>query len=245
MTILDEFSRDPEHVLDRLVDGELSPQQCRELLAALDDEPGGWRRCGLAFLEAQTWRHELSRVAAEPILAQLSAPAPKSRTKRSAFLGGGLLAVAASLAAAFVLGTRFPTTGSLATGGPKTAQESARQIREIPPAEAVLPPSPLAQNDDPKAGPTDSVPWQTVTLTPVGGKGEPIQLRVVDEGQYAARPPATQRSGLFGQLSRSFERDGWQVDRRQGELPIDLSDGRQLVVPIEEVNLKSPPSVQF
>ncbi len=45
MTILDDFRNDECRVLDRLVDGELSQPDRRELLAALDDEPGAWRRC--------------------------------------------------------------------------------------------------------------------------------------------------------------------------------------------------------
>ena len=41
---------------DRLVDGELNDTERHQLLASLDDEPGGWRSCALAFLEAQAWR---------------------------------------------------------------------------------------------------------------------------------------------------------------------------------------------
>ena len=44
---------------DRLVDDELSEEERRELLGRLDDEPSGWRRCALAFLEAQCWRQAL------------------------------------------------------------------------------------------------------------------------------------------------------------------------------------------
>ena len=42
-----------DHRFDLLADGELSEAQRRELLAGLDDEPGGWRQCATAFLEAQ------------------------------------------------------------------------------------------------------------------------------------------------------------------------------------------------
>ena len=48
--------------LDRLVDGELSAQEYRALLAALDEEPDSWRRCAMAFLEAQTLGQELCRL---------------------------------------------------------------------------------------------------------------------------------------------------------------------------------------
>ena len=47
---------------DRLVDGELSEEERRELLAGLDAEPGGWRRCALAFLESQCWKAGARRV---------------------------------------------------------------------------------------------------------------------------------------------------------------------------------------
>ena len=47
---------------DLLVDGELSDIERRQLLAGLDDEPGGWRRCALAFLEDQAWRQSMQDV---------------------------------------------------------------------------------------------------------------------------------------------------------------------------------------
>jgi hypothetical protein len=50
------MSRALQTELDRLVDGDLTPRERRQLLAALADEPGGWQRCALAFLEAQSWR---------------------------------------------------------------------------------------------------------------------------------------------------------------------------------------------
>jgi len=43
---------DDDRRFDLLVDGELSERQRRELLAGLDHEPGGWRRCALAFFRS-------------------------------------------------------------------------------------------------------------------------------------------------------------------------------------------------
>src|SRR5437762_643992 len=42
--------------LDRLIDGEVAEPQRRALLSRLEQSPGGWRRCSLAFLEAQAGR---------------------------------------------------------------------------------------------------------------------------------------------------------------------------------------------
>jgi hypothetical protein len=51
-----------QRLLDLLVDGELPEGQRRGLLSSLDHKPDGWRRCALAFLEAQTWQRELGAV---------------------------------------------------------------------------------------------------------------------------------------------------------------------------------------
>ena len=47
---------------DRLVDGSLSEREYRAMLAALDEQPDGWRRCALAFLEAQAWSGEMQQM---------------------------------------------------------------------------------------------------------------------------------------------------------------------------------------
>ena len=42
-------------LIDRIVDGGLTPAQLRHAVGELDLAPDGWRRCALAFLEAQYW----------------------------------------------------------------------------------------------------------------------------------------------------------------------------------------------
>lgn len=247
MTILNEFQRDAEGVLDRLVDGELGLDERRELLAALDDEPSGWRRCALAFLEAQSWRWQMSRAATEPILAQVAVrPNPHPARRRGYW--AGLLAIAAGLFVAFALGTRFSTNGpateTLAIHEGKAPE--GPETRDIARPDSSAAANELAGADD-EAAESPDVPWQTVTLTPLGddGSGDPFQLRVTKDTS-AEKPPATSaRSALSTLLSGLFEQQGWRVNRQQRYVPIDLSDGRRLVVPIEEVELSSPDGVQF
>src|SRR5688500_12364420 len=57
---------DQTQELDLLADGELGDDRRRELLSRLDEQPDGWRRCAMAFLEAQDWRREMPRAAREP-----------------------------------------------------------------------------------------------------------------------------------------------------------------------------------
>lgn len=100
-------------LIDRLVDGELSGDERRQLLAKLEAEPNGWRRCALAFIEAQTWRSALGGFADDAI-ANENAAAQKnlaanatenvSSVNNSHFNWGTWLAVAASVVVAFGLG---------------------------------------------------------------------------------------------------------------------------------------------
>ena len=88
-------------VIDRLVDGELDETARAAALRALDAEPGGWRRCATAFLEAQAWRQ-----AAESAGPAAAAPPVATRSQGSArrafvrqFIG-----IAAAIAVAFCAG---------------------------------------------------------------------------------------------------------------------------------------------
>ncbi|HVW36719.1 MAG TPA: hypothetical protein VHB99_05420, partial [Pirellulales bacterium] len=63
------MQNDKEHLLDLLVDGELSESQRRELLLWCERDPEGWRRCALAFLEAQSWSQELAGLDPDSLFA--------------------------------------------------------------------------------------------------------------------------------------------------------------------------------
>lgn len=66
---MNSMPNDKEHLLDLLVDGELSESQRRELLLWCERDPEGWRRCALAFLEAQSWSQELAGLDPDSLLA--------------------------------------------------------------------------------------------------------------------------------------------------------------------------------
>src|SRR5262245_23353512 len=93
-----------QRLLDRLVDGELDAAGRRELLKALDDQPGGWRRCALAFLEAQAWRSDLRGAVRGSFSvtapAASAAAGPRSRKVRLRQAG----VIAAALIVAFGAG---------------------------------------------------------------------------------------------------------------------------------------------
>jgi hypothetical protein len=97
-------------MIDRLVDGELSGDERRELLASFDVQPDGWRRCALAFLEAQTWRSQMRQIVAPNAISPVSRDASAATlesSRPSKRYGGAWLAAAAALLVAFGLGRQL------------------------------------------------------------------------------------------------------------------------------------------
>ena len=242
MTIVDAFRRDETRVLDRLVDGELGQAERCELLAALDDEPGAWRRCALAFLEAQAWRHELARVAAEPLLAQLrdGLAVLGGAAARRRWLGSWL-AVAASLVAAFGLGTWFH-----ASNAPREMAQATKEDGSIATSsdDAAEPARAGADKDADKDA--DGLPLEYVTLRPADGdddaSGE-FQLPIINDSE--GEEWAAEQSAAAEQFVEQLSNAGLTVTRQQRLWPVDLSDGRRLIVPVEEFDIRDPDLRQF
>jgi hypothetical protein len=245
MNIVAEFRRDASRVLDRLVDGELGQHERRELLASLDDEPGAWRQCALTFLEAQNWRLQLSRFASEPLVAQVTAtprdavvpPALPAQPSRSGSLGT-ILAIAASLLVAFGIGTRFP---SFADDGTGRSALVAKQNDAGNEQAGGTPAKESSQHDSRPELNETAAPLQTLTLQPTGDDhGEPIELPLIESDADGVIAASAQPSALSGSLISQFEKDGFVVDRQQRLWPVDLPDGRRVLVPVEEVDIRSP-----
>jgi hypothetical protein len=198
-----------DRLIDRLVDGELPEDARRALLARLDAVPDGWRRCALAFLEAQVWRetfapvaagcHELSSV--HPAEA-LSLTESKSETRAPHRFGAGrtAAALAASLLTAFTLGW-------MARGG-RTGAENGAEIHTSPVT--------IAKTESPNA--------------PTLAQADPTETK---DGH---QPPAPML--MPDPIVARLESRGYQVDRRQRLIAVETKDGRRMTMPIEEVRLR-------
>jgi hypothetical protein len=94
-----------DRLIDRLVDAELPDGERRQLLLRLEHTPNGWRRCALAFLEAQSWRASLRSVnALTPYEAPQPAPGRRRVGPRQWTAVARWTVLAAGLAVAFILG---------------------------------------------------------------------------------------------------------------------------------------------
>jgi hypothetical protein len=205
-----------ERNFDRLVDGELTVAARRELLSRLDDMPDGWRRCALAFLEAQAWSHDLPRLAGEaPVPAELG-PASGTRWVWTKTIPTAL-AMAASFLLAFVLG--------LALRSNTTQRNQLAEVALPPPASssAVVP-----QPQSDRAA--------TATTALVSRRSRPevetiwLPASTTDESDpYATLPD---------DLARDLARQGHAIERRQELWPVQLEDGRRAVLPIDRLDVR-------
>jgi len=240
-----DMTADDDRRFDLLVDGELSEPERRELLSGLDDEPGGWRRCALAFLEAQSWRRELealreeaARRPADAVSTDPSGPSIPAQRRHDWWLrtSGTLLAMAASFLAAMALGWWI--------FGPRGAGDLA----PIPPAriaEDIAPPGGAAPEPAvpraPDTSPEDTPgQWRWVTLAPAEGLpegSEPIRLpafeaREFDEGWLRNLP-----GGLPPEVLSALREAGHRVRHHRDLVPFVLEDGRRLLVPVDELDV--------
>lgn len=162
-----EPGADDKQLLDRLIDGELSPEARRDLLLRLEHETGGWRRCALAFLEAQSWGQDFrsllkepagessdgsvpvsaGNTASQPIIAVPASLTSNSTTPRRWLdRAGTLLAIAASFVIAFGLGVaskRLPDAGGdagmIAGHGAGASTTAIASAESVSPAGATSP----------------------------------------------------------------------------------------------------------
>lgn len=196
-------------LLDRLVDGALPGDERRALFGRLELEPDGWRRCAMAFLEAQAW----SEAASGGPVGWVSAARP-TKSRAAARIAGGLrfadptyeessrhparvprlLSIAAGLVVAFGLGWAI-------RGG----QSEPGIVRvERAPIEVVARPSTTKTRDAPRPRP----------------------------------PTANPTPSLSGPIVKQLERQGYQLERRQRLVSMETQDGRRLAVPVDEVRVR-------
>jgi hypothetical protein len=231
----DHVSQSEVAAFDRLVDGELSSDHRRQLLASLDDRPGGWRQCALAFLEAQAWRGDLGAIA----LPAVSPPAsPATAHIEHASKGGSRaaertalrwLAVAACLLVAFGLGSLWHSDQ------PSPAYTSVEQ--------SAAPNLQLATDDRPGQSPTSSTMTPTspdaLTLWVRDNTGAPQRLQVplVDAGALDRRLGVEFRSALPDSLRDRLRENGYDVHSTRRYAPLWLENGGSLVVPVEDTRI--------
>ena len=221
---------------ERLVDGELAPDEYRELVASLDDEPGGWRRCALSFLESQALAHELNgwmreaTVVVNPVRTQDAVVSLASGPWGSFPRRWLHLATAASAAFVLAFGLSILVRGWWPASDvivPPDAQMAGRQQE---PVQATLSEMPVS-SDAPPA--TPAVPRHVRLVV----NSREIHLPVESMQPGAVSMFGQRRSMIPDDVERALERLGHQIQRRHHYIPLESLDGHDLVVPVEDVRI--------
>lgn len=210
-------------LIDRLVDGELSSGERRELLASLETKPGGWRRCALAFVEAQTWGLELRGLMAQTpatsadaavveLAKQSNESNPSARSQLATWF-----AVAASVVVAFGLGRQSGITRH----GEQLAPQLATSTDPKPPAA-----QPAKHGD-------------TVTLVVNDRHGAPqrIEVPLVEGRQLGAGFGEIPHWSGSPELMRRLDEKGLDLAARRRYAPIYFEQQNKIVpmvVPVDD-----------
>jgi hypothetical protein len=238
-----------QQTIDRLVDGELSDADSRQLLAMLDGVEGGWRRLALAYVEAQWLRGDLASLpgTALPVpapalhFAEENTSSVARKPSRAVRLTLMTLAVAASMLVAFVVSLRRnnqdgpatnlspPEVGIPLAGAPGSRsvenQGGVPQHRAEPDGGANAVAAGLNHAVASVAQPRDGMEpqWVVIGSDPVDSQPVAVPPRVID----------------------ALRRSGHRVDQRSGVMPVRLQDGRKVNVPYDQLDVQYGGAASF
>lgn len=227
---------DDQRTFDLLVDGELSPEQVRWLLASMEEQPSGWRRCALAFLEAQSWGRDL-----DVIRAEATASSPTERASNQATFSRRsltILVMAAGLLVAFLLGLGMQSTrqGRQIAQPPKNTpkQNSQNQQENLKPQET------QKLRENPALAKTTVPQTKLKSVDPYQKNHPPgtlVDLPLVHAAQASQEEWFNQRSVVPDHLLWLLRRSGHEVLQQRQWVPLDLQDGRRVIVPVDRVEV--------
>ena len=210
-----------ETMIDRLVDGELTDQEQRELLTACDEQPERWKDMALAYVEAQTWRTELSDLVEEPQapadtirMEDHITPRPQLSSTPRRSTSWRMLQVAAMLFLSLTVGYGI---GTINFDSPE----------KPPGSNVVIQPSAPVNGE------------QLVVWVPDQESGglQPMQVPV-NNVTNLDRAKLDQHKELSRELSDALIDDGHEVTQHRTWHPVQLRDGRGAFIPTDNINVQ-------
>lgn len=235
--------------LDLLVDGELGERERQELLRRMDQDPQAWRRCAIAFLEAQAWSggvrsfltnppevaasemHGAEEIPPPVTPPEISLAPPQTapgRTWLERYFSSPMV-LAASMLLAFALGLYFH--GMLNRPGDRDAGPELDDGKYL----AIEGPG----NRQRGAGsviPASAGGNMSLEMEPPGSD-RPIRVPIeqvtsLDDDWIDQKPDP-----IPSEVVKALERLGQTVKRQRQVIPYQLRDGRQVLVPVDDVQI--------
>jgi hypothetical protein len=227
----DPISSTDSTLIDRLVDGELDPRAQAELLGRLDENPGDWRKLALAFVEGQTLGFELRGIAAERSRPLPQEPRPEQvtfrRRENPSAPWSKLLSLAATMLVAVVIGFGAGRVWHRQSGPSTDPATPAKQSTIASPTPGV--PTRYVSNDE-------NTPRGMVTVQ--AADGSPVELPVYEASYGAEKMLSADGTSVPPEVIRALRSRGHEVKQQRRLWPIDLGDGRQIIVPVDQVDVQ-------
>ena len=219
---------DLEQQIDRLVDGELDNDQQRALLRELDDHPRHWRDAALAFVEAQVWSRELRELVSADASASAETPKPEQKSVGGRYSHWIQLLLATAAGAMLVICIQQFLV---------TADQPTRPSPELIAGQG----DPLQEQDifqpDSEAGPQPV--GDATFLVSTGGQEQMMQLPVFAANEMTDSWLAHD-APLPADVVEVLNQSGRAWQRQRELVPVELEDGRQVIVPINHISFESP-----
>ena len=232
--------------LQRLLDGELDRAQRRRVLCKLDEQPNQWRTVALALLEEQEFQRELgpqTKTLVAPLDSRSASNAvvDSSLAKSDATNGSANRWLGLALAASLLIGLGF-------VGGNWLASQFENKT------------SPIAKVAGPTIATTESKPAMPLanesaerdfaSLKPVGqlsftsdttsnASGNSIQVPMYEAAPEQLSQMLLSQQQQMQQWNDQLRRRGFELDWRPEMIESRLPDGRAVVVPIQQVHVRS------
>lgn len=233
----DVYEFDDQRQLDRLVDGELSHDEYQALLAELETTPDGWRRCAMAFLEAQAWTQEFGAI-------QLDDLSPNKVNTRSDATGrerpwstrhavGLMLVMAASFVLVFACGVWWQVG---TTVNPKPDLVTSPSDDDVLPAEGDKELSNFTVAEF-NAGADVATELLTFVVDRGNGESDRFELPIYDAQNSVARQLLHDTPSMPAEVERALRDSGFQIQRQRQWAPVRLRDGRRVIFPIDELEI--------
>ncbi|TWT38859.1 hypothetical protein [Blastopirellula retiformator] len=217
--------------IDLLVDGELSAKQEQDLLTKLE-QTGAWRDCALSFVENQVLRQAMPPVVdSHPVAFSPATESPVAAPILHGARGwdgrtGQLAALAASVLIAFIAGQMAAPwmTGPAGGGTNGTGGEA------------------LAVSNN-----SENIPQERPLFVNYrSGDGvDRVPIAIDESKPFNPNAPFPTSFGMSPAELQQLSDEGRAIQQKQQWLPVKLQDGREAVVPVQELYIQPPPKHYF
>lgn len=208
--------------IDRMVDGELTAQQQRELLIDCE-ENSRWRELALAYVESQALGCELKQMVSEPATTvNVAARHPDESTGMNPWALAA--AVLLSLGIGYGGGWWLQSDNLLVATGSDSEEHVDPKVQQITTTSSAAIPET-----------TSEVPesMQFTVAHPTTNELRQIQLPIVNASELQPGWEQRLRPGIPADLDRELRAGGLKMEQSRTVVPVRLKDGRRVIVPVD------------